>query len=349
MALTQYTYDDYTVAILCALESDRDAVRYMFDEEHERLPSRKGDPNSYILGELHGHNVVLACLPSQQGKAAAAIVAAHLSRSFLSVKWRLFVGTGGGVPSAKFDIRLGDVVVSMPEGGHTGVIQHDLGRATISGFEPKGFLWPIPSILRNAAQDMHSDHLGRDNKIEEYMNIMFEKWPGMTSYKQPPEADILFPSHIPHSSGTSTCTGGCDTSQAITRPARQFEGPEIHYGLIASGDLVVKNATVRDEISQRFGGVLCFEMEGAGLMSEYPSIVIRGISNYADSHKNDIWQRYAAATAAACAKELLSLIILEAPAAKPALAIKDTEISTGVVVRRQGLPNVEHGNVGIWR
>jgi len=61
-------------------------------------------------------------------------------------------------------------------------------------------------------------------------------------------------------------------------------------------------------VSGEFGGVLCFEMEAAGLMNSFPCLVIRGICDYADSHKNKKWQAYAAATAAACAKEVLSVI-----------------------------------------
>ena len=53
---------------------------------------------------------------------------------------------------------------------------------------------------------------------------------------------------------------------------------------------------------------MCFEMEAAGLMNDFGCLVIRGICDYADSHKNKKWQPYAAATAAACAKEILSVI-----------------------------------------
>lgn len=56
------------------------------------------------------------------------------------------------------------------------------------------------------------------------------------------------------------------------------------------------------------GGVLCFEMEAAGLVNSFPCLVIRGICDYADSHENKRWQGYAAGTAAACAKEVLSAI-----------------------------------------
>jgi hypothetical protein len=50
-------------------------------------------------------------------------------------------------------------------------------------------------------------------------------------------------------------------------------------------------------------------MEAAGLMISFPCLVIRGICDYADSHKNKTWQPYAAGTAAAYAKEMLSVIL----------------------------------------
>jgi nucleoside phosphorylase len=40
-------------------------------------------------------------------------------------------------------------------------------------------------------------------------------------------------------------------------------------------------------------------------MNSFPCVIIRGIADYADSHKNDNWHRYAALVAAAYAKELL--------------------------------------------
>jgi hypothetical protein len=70
----------------------------------------------------------------------------------------------------------------------------------------------------------------------------------------------------------------------------------------------MRYARERDDISKKLGGVLCFEMEAAGLMDRFPCLVIRGICDYADSHKNKTWQPYAAAAASAYAKELLSTI-----------------------------------------
>jgi nucleoside phosphorylase len=69
----------------------------------------------------------------------------------------------------------------------------------------------------------------------------------------------------------------------------------------------MKDALVRDKLSAE-KGVLCFEMEAAGLMNHFPCLVIRGICDYSDSHKNKEWQGYAAMVAAAYAKDLLRQI-----------------------------------------
>jgi nucleoside phosphorylase len=81
----------------------------------------------------------------------------------------------------------------------------------------------------------------------------------------------------------------------------------IHYGLIASGTQLMKDALIRDKWA-REKDVLCFEMEAAGLMNQFPCLVIRGICDYSDTHKNKAWQGYAAMAAAAYATDLLRLI-----------------------------------------
>ncbi|XHG03071.1 hypothetical protein AWENTII_006392 [Aspergillus wentii] len=89
-----------------------------------------------------------------------------------------------------------------------------------------------------------------------------------------------------------------------TRPTTACK---IHYGLIASGNKVIKDSKVRDVLSRKHG-ILCFEMEAAGLMNDFPCLVVRGICDYADARKNKQWQGYASLTAAAYAKELLGVV-----------------------------------------
>ncbi|KAJ6785095.1 hypothetical protein PWT90_03552 [Aphanocladium album] len=301
-------HGSYTVAIICALNLELSAVRYLLDREHPSLPKKPGDSNLYILGELSGHNVVLAWLSGKQGKGAAAIVATNLSRSFPAVQWRFLVGIGGGVPSAKHDIRLGDVVISMPDGHHGGVVQYDLGKDEEQEFTLKGYLMPPPMQLKNAIQRMRSNHLTAGNKIEEFLHEMLQKGPRLSIYRPPLlETDLLFSMDYSHHADHSTCER-CEKKRLVSRRPRQYDGPEIHYGLIASGDRVMRSAAKRQATVRTVGDILCFEMEAAGIATEYPCVTIRGISDYADSHKNDSWHNYAAATAAATAKELLLCI-----------------------------------------
>ncbi|TLD24785.1 hypothetical protein PspLS_06280 [Pyricularia sp. CBS 133598] len=271
--------EDYTVGIICAIGFEMSAVRYMLDKEHPRLPRKNGsDSNIYTFGELSGHNVILACLSGNQGKGAAAIVATNMTRSFPSIKWR-FLGPYGGV------------------------VQYDLGKDEEDGFRLKGFLSVPPSLLRNTVDMMRSDHFVQQNKIQEYLSTMLKKGPRFSVYTRPTaHTDILFDATYAHASIWSICDG-CDKTKVVSRPPRQ--GPEIHYGLIALGDSVMRSATKRNQKVHDVGDILCFEMEAAGLMTEYSCIIIRGISDYADSHKKDGWQHCAAAVAAACAKELL--------------------------------------------
>ena len=69
----------------------------------------------------------------------------------------------------------------------------------------------------------------------------------------------------------------------------------------------MRHGPTRDRVAKDLG-VICFEMEAAGLMNSFPCLVIRGICDYADTHKNKRWQGYAAATAAAFTKELLGVV-----------------------------------------
>ncbi|KAJ9625158.1 hypothetical protein H2203_005113 [Taxawa tesnikishii (nom. ined.)] len=95
--------------------------------------------------------------------------------------------------------------------------------------------------------------------------------------------------------------------EQIPRPVNRAS--ELHYGLIGSGDLVVKFDTKRAELVKQIDDdVLCFEMEAAGLVNTFPCLVVRGISDYCDEHKNDAWQAYASSAAAAYCKYLLKIV-----------------------------------------
>ncbi|KAL4891103.1 nucleoside phosphorylase domain-containing protein [Aspergillus ambiguus] len=268
----------------------------MLDEVHADLPAGPDDDNAYILGRMSSHNIVIACLPAGiVGWLPAATVARQMLSTFQSIRFSLMVGIGGGVPS-QVDIRLGDVVVAQPTKNHGGVISS---------------LNKPPRILLNALSKLQAIHLFNGSHIEGLLSDLETKYPLMASILQQRSQDRLFRAdYHHHTEPTNVACGACDKSQVQPRPPRYGKassGPCIHYGLIASGNEVVKDSGIRDQLARQ-SGILCFEMEAAGLMDDFPCLVIRGISDYADSHKNDTWQGYAAATAAAYAKELLSVI-----------------------------------------
>lgn len=303
--------DEYTVGWVCALPLEMAAAKGMLDRIHPKLSEQDPDDhNGYTLGHMQGHNVVIACLPAGiYGTTPAATVAKDMLRTFKSIRFGLLVGIGGGAPSSTQDIRLGDIVVSQPNGINGGVIQFDRGKTVQEGeFQRTGSLNTPPQILLSALSCLQGDHMIQGSKISHFLSELVRKSPKKMKNKfnhQGSSNDFLFQAEYRHIDGVSTCDQ-CDRTQTIQREPRDDADPVIHYGTIASGNRVIKDGKTRDHMGKDLG-VLCFEMEAAGLQ-DFPCLVIRGICDYADSHKNKIWQEYAAATAAAFAKELLSVL-----------------------------------------
>jgi nucleoside phosphorylase len=284
----------------------------MLDEEHQDLPHLPNDSNLYTLGRIGEHNVVIACLPAGQiGNNAAAVVSTQMQSSFIRIRFGLMVGIGGGVPSAERDIRLGDIVVSQPDKGHSGVIQYDFGKTVPGRFDRTGFMNTPPAILLHALAKLRANHMRHKSNMLTHISA-FALLPEFRRENTSP--DILYEASYEHAGGPNC--DNCNKDRQVKRAARNGCDINIHYGTIASGNQVIRDGTIRDQLSAQFGGVLCFEMEAAGLMNSFPCLIIRGISDYADSHKNKRWQAYAAATAAAYAKDLLSVI----PASEVAIA-----------------------------
>lgn len=314
--------ESYVVAWIAALSIERAAAVAMLDEEHA-TPSgftrHENDANVYTWGRVGEHNVVIASLAAgDYGTTSAATTASSLLASLPSIRVGLLVGIGGGIarPDDDRDIRLGDIVVSQPDGTMGGVCQYDLIKARSGDRrERRGFLGRPPTVLLNALTSIQADHERKDSRVPCFLQQMLEENPkmGKTSKRNPGyahqgfENDRLFEASSGHVSGPD-CRG-CDAAGEVQRDPRDTTDPDIHYGTIASGNTLVKDATARDRILADAGeDCICFEMEAAGLMNHFPCLVIRGICDYADSHKNDRWQRYASATAAAYAKELLAYV-----------------------------------------
>lgn len=322
--------EDYTVGWLCALaRTEQVAAIKMLDEQHQELPKPTHDYNTYTYGSVGSHNIVIACLPlSHPGTTSAARMADFLPTSFPNMRLYLFVGIGGGLPhnpphpDPSQDIHLGDVVIGVDETpGVAGVVQYDFIRDQGKGArELLGRLdKPNLELLTALGKVFTNYEMGDSNP-----HVHLAKLTGLRSdfSRPPPGGDKLYRSTYEHVGGAPNCDQ-CSIDELVVRNERQSpkQGsveqnptePEIpipvfHQGQILSGNSVIKDAKRRDELSLEFPHARCFEMEAAGVVDQTHCLVIRGIANYADSHKNQTWQPYAAGAAAAFARELLLTI-----------------------------------------
>jgi nucleoside phosphorylase len=232
--------------------------------------------------------------------------------SFPNIRIGLMVGIGGGAPSPKHDIRLGDIVVSAPCDKEGGVFQYDFGKTTQNqSFQQTRFLNQPPTVLRTAVSGLKAQYERKGHRLETAItSILKGNLRLRQKYKRPdPSTDKLYQPGVIHPPDSeASCAAACcnDPSNLILRPERteDEDNPAFHYGLIASANQLMKDALVRDTLAAE-KNVLCFEMEAAGLVNHFPCLVVRGICDYSDTHKNKEWQGYAAMAAAAYTKDLL--------------------------------------------
>lgn len=322
----------YTVGWIGVSTSEFVAARALFDEEHEvpkHLPRYNG--NDYLLGKIGTHNVVLAILPtSDDGAVSATRVAKDMADSFPNIRVCLMVGIGGGAPTQRNDIRLGDIVVSIPDTGrldsirsfraleNSGVLHYDAGSST--GFMRSQLFSQPPRILLAAVNELKARYEVEGNSLQDTVIKVLDVKPELKKQYQQPDlaSDRLYKSHVVHPPGSgSNCAFVCgsDTLSLVSRIPRlkRKVNPAIHYGPIASANQPMQDPLIRDSMAAK-SDVLCFDTEAAGLMSFtsfFPCLFIRGICDYADSHRSKDWQGYAAMVAAAYAKELLRLIVAQ--------------------------------------
>jgi nucleoside phosphorylase len=303
--------DGFETAIFCALGLEGNAVVALFDQrwDNDGFPYEKhrGDRNAYTVGAIGRHCVVLVHMPGM-GKVNAAAVANCCRMTFHNVKLALVVGVCGAVPffGEGREIVLGDIIIS------SALVQYDLGKSLPDRFERKDALLdtlgrPDPEIRAFLEKIQTTDaRKEMQAKISEYIEVLQDEpelraaYPGTTT-------DILFEASYRHPNKDMSCDEcGCN-GQPVPRSRLEQIAPQpaVYVGFMASGDTVMKNGEHRDDVAKQTEAI-AFEMEGAGIWDTFPCVlVIKAACDYADSHKNKIWQPYAAASAAACMKALL--------------------------------------------
>ncbi|GKT52310.1 uncharacterized protein ColSpa_12491 [Colletotrichum spaethianum] len=350
MAYPSRRREDFQVAIICALSLEYDAVALSFDEfwdeNRDRQGNVPGDYNRYKTGRIGSHSVVLLLL-SNMGKVSAASATANLRSTYSGIKLAILTGICGGVPNpgTATELLLGDVVISKS------MVQYDFGRQYPNGFAMKE---NVEEILGRPSREIRSllatfeTRQGRSDLQRQAGQMLMQirqkaaKHGEQSLYQRPSLTDdLLFEpgylhrhrdSHNCNCSDSEACETArsasceklqCDRERVVSRSrvniehlendALTPEDPHIFVGGVGSGDTVMKSGLDRDRIAAQHS-LIAFEMEGAGVWDEIPSLVVKGVCDYADSHKNKNWQNFAAATAASTTKALLEYYI---PAQRP--------------------------------
>jgi nucleoside phosphorylase len=318
-----------------------------WDEGGDQYGRGKGDRNAYTTGRIGKHNVVLVLSPNM-GKASAAGTAVNLRSNYTGLRLAILVGICGGVPSPRSDVELvlGDVVISKHIVQYDLKRQYPSKSVTRNTVDDT--LERPSKDIRSLLATFETEH-GLDRLQQLMTKVLGQlQQNAETKGRQiryechKPSEDKLFAQNYIHRhrgqlgcgcSKASACQAAtaasckelqCDIKYVVSR--KQFQKhrhqkhqrhqqhqqqpitPRVLLGNVGSGDTVMKSGENRDRIASDHD-LVAFEMEGAGLWDEIPCIVVKGVCDYADSHKNKVWQPFAAATAASTTKALLGLCI----------------------------------------
>lgn len=288
-------YSDVKIGIITALPKECAAMKMMLHNVTECFFDDRGAGHRFFVGKLKSanekaHKVVLA--QCGMGNNSAAIRATNMLNHFHSIDSIIMTGIAGGIPSYQSDdkqVRLGDIVIS------NGIIQYDFVKempekteTRSSQAKPSARLLESVDILKT----YEYEHVYPwQQYIDEYSTNPFFNKPSS-------DTDILFDLEDRQ----------CKHPFDITRT----EYPKVYIGAIASANTLLKNPKRRDALKEMYG-VLAVEMEASGIADatwnhQVGYLVVRGVCDYCDTHKNDLWQEYAALVAAAYTRSLIENI-----------------------------------------
>ncbi|KAI9903466.1 hypothetical protein N3K66_002818 [Trichothecium roseum] len=297
---------DVEIAIICALPVEARAVRALFENTSSDavdggygyiVTKLQHDENAYTLGKISGHWVVLIHMPSV-GKISAAAVTTHLKHNYTGIKLALLSGICGGVPNEN-DKYPGE----FEQSEHSQAL---IGRPSP---EIREFINKLESS-KDALEQEIQETMGKNIKPNfQLMDDLYD--PNYWHMHREPEDCQGQPKTCERdqqtcgSARSSTCDAlQCNVNNLERRDKRTELKPVVHFGPIASGDMVIKCGTHRDALAQKHE-IIAFDMEGAGASMHQSCLVVKSISDYADSHKNNTWQEHASLAAAACTKAII--------------------------------------------
>ena len=317
----------YTIAWIAPLEHDALAARSMLDNIHDdvKFPAGKSDDYTYFGGDINGHNVVVATIPSghSHGVAAMASLARDIKAKFPDVLFGLLVGVASGIPDLSKkpprDIRLGDVLVAEGENGGACILSYGHGTETAAQAQ-------LNLLAAKTTARLFAAGIGRmkstsaDNWAwfrQYYQALLAKDVKNVTKFRDPGQDK-----DGPVSTSTTTNAGAITpgpvesavrpeveqiqtvSSAGIPQPRPDDERIRVWYGKLGSGDDLRENPQKRQELKDSYD-IIGLETGAASVMDTIDKVgVIRGVCDYGSGQGED-WRPFAAATAAAYAKALL--------------------------------------------
>jgi len=298
-SLKKKIHKEISIGIITALYEELKAM-YNILENQDIYNIDSRSPNIYYVGEIplkNGTHYITLALAGK-GNTAAAIKTTSMIYDFPTIESIIMVGIAGGVPNpnkAAEHVRLGDIVISNDEG----VIQYDFGKKYPSKFiHTYSIHSPNPNLI-NIVKNIQKE---QNPRWKYYINILLDK----LKIKRPDDyLDIL-----------RKCNRiVLKKPKIIEHPhdqKRETGVPRVFLGPIAAGNIVLKDEKLRDSLRDEFN-IKAIEMESEGIMKaawyfNVGYLIIRGICDYCNTDKNNIWHNYAAIVAAAFTKNLIENI-----------------------------------------
>lgn len=350
-----------TIGILTALPEEFHAVCIILGCDHELVADRAGAGRIYKLGVIRhrggqaAHIVAVSQL-LDMGNNNAAVGATLLLQDCPAVTNVIMCGIAGGAPNPARPVdhvRLGDIVVS----GVEGVRQYDFVKEREGAIENRARPRPPSAELLEAARLLQAEELGErrpwDAYIADAVASLGADWdrpaPGTDVLREPNGKDLVRRG-INGAARALGRNGMLLRYPVVAHPYSDAAVPRVFHGLIASANNLQKNPFRRNQLRDQYGAK-AIEMEGSGVADAayqltIPYFVVRGICDYCNEDKNDVWHRYAALVAAAYARALLEAAPPrflaataavpvrppEVPAAQPANALEGSAVVQRVVV-----------------
>lgn len=313
--------EDVTIAFICALPRELDAMIRVLDSKVDFFPQADEDIHIFLGGTLAGRQVVLVLL-SNVGGTDATVAGERLALKFPNLQLTLLVGICAGVPTPENDIRLGDVIIS------SWVERY----ASDARMDPNGFKTSDNSYIRTDVQPKLKEILHLLESEEVFDGFLGKSSQNLvdlqhrnSSYTYPNAPDLLFPlsyAHVHRSEAGNRQSCGCDPARGAQCDAvkelscdslgcqkacatlRERQEFDIFTGGIGSEDIIMRGNASRDELGKR--GIMGVDTEAFGMIHLKGALVIKAAVDYGDSHKNKEWQDYAAGVAACVAKAFIS-------------------------------------------